>query len=165
MTFTSKNLNFTILVADEQLQTMRLNRLYRDWRLAMQGRWLPGAEFIDKTKLSYLDGMLVIVDIEKQGDQLRFRYRSVGHHFIEHLKVDPAGTYMDQHPESSFAITAMRACSLVVEARRPIHARIDRDIDGRLFIVEFLLLPLSDTGSDVDTLLIGQIFAPAGGAP
>lgn len=163
MSFTSSAANFTILVADEQLGTLRLDRLYRDWRHGLKDGLLPKADsFIDTKKLSYLDGMLVIVDLEQHGPSItRYRYRSVGQHFIDHLKVDPAGTYMDQHPESAFAMQAMRACGLVVETRRPIHARIDRDIGGRKFTVEFLLLPLAGARDEVATLLIGQIFAPA----
>ena len=171
MTFTSSGGNFSLLVAEEQLETLRLNRLYRDWRQVVSGGALPDAAFIDPQRLAYLDGMLVIVDVERPEAELRrYRYRSVGRHFIDHLKVDPAGTYMDQHPESDFAAQAIRACDLVVQTRRPIHARIDRDIEGRRFMVEFLLLPLAGPGNDHDhgggdevaTVLIAQIFTPAG---
>lgn len=163
MSFTSSAGNFTILFNDEQLGTLRLDRLYRDWRNASKdGAMAKADSFIDAQKLGYLDGMLVVVDVEQHGPSItRYRYRSVGRHFIDHLKVDPAGSYMDQHPESSFATQAMRACGLVVDTRRPIHARIDREIDGRAFTVEFLLLPLGGTEGQVATLLIGQIFTPA----
>ena len=112
--------------------------------------------------------MLMIVDVERNDDRLRYRYRSVGHHFLAHLKVDPAGIYMDQHPDSAFALQAVRACGLAVEARRPVHARIDREIDGRSFTVEFLLLPVaaaaagSSAEAEVAVLLIAQIFTPVG---
>lgn len=163
MTFTSSGANFTTLAAGEQLETLRLNRLYRDWQQAARDDALPGVEFLDPQRHGYLDGMLVIVDVEPGPERRRYRYRSVGHHFIAHLQVDPAGMYMDQHPESEFAMQALRACDLVVQTRKAIHARIDRDIDGRLFTVEFLLLPVVGADGAVPTLLIAQIFTPVGG--
>lgn len=162
MSFTSSNPNVTILVADEQLQTLRLDRLYREWRQAAQVGALPGGDFLDPARHAYLDGMLLVIDVETLADdQHRYRYRSAGRHFIAALKVDPAGTYMDQHPEADFAAQAMRACDLVVKSRRPIHARIDRVIDGRSFRVEFLLLPVAERDETVSTILIAQLFTPA----
>ncbi len=166
MSFTSSNPNVTILVADEQLQTLRLDRLYRDWRQAAQGAVkagvLPGSDFLDPAHHTYLDGMLLVIDVETLADdQYRYRYRSAGRHFIDTLKVDPAGMYMDQHPEADFAVQAMRACDLVVKSRRPIHARIDRVIDGRAFRIEFLLLPVAEHDQAVSTILIAQLFTPA----
>lgn len=163
MSFTSSNPNVTILVADEQLQTLRLDRLYRNWRRAVQGSLLPGKDFLDPSRHPYLDGMLLVIDVETcDGDHCRYRYRSAGRHFIEALKVDPSGTYMDQHPEAEFAVQAMRACDLVVKSRRPIHARIDRVIDGHTFRIEFLLLPVAEHDDAVSTILIAQLFTPAG---
>jgi hypothetical protein len=161
MSFTSSNPNVTILVAEEQLQTLRLDRLYRAWRQALQGA-LPGKDFLDPARHAYLDGMLLVVDVENcEGDHCRYRYRSAGRHFIEALQVDPSGTYMDQHPEAAFAVQAMRACDLVVKSRRPIHARADRVIDGRSFRIEFLLLPVAERDDAVSTILIAQLFTPA----
>lgn len=162
MNFTSSGGNFTLLTGGEQLQTLRLNRLYRDWQQATQGTVLPGGDFLDPARYGYLDGMLLVIDVENcADDHCRYRYRSAGRHFIEVLKVDPSGSYMDQHPESEFASQAMRACDLVVKSRRPIHARADRVIDGQEFRVEFLLLPVAEQDEAVSTLLIAQIFTPA----
>lgn len=165
MSFTSSGGNFSLLAAEEQLETLRLNQLFRDWRQAApgatQGSVLPGRDFLDPKRHAYLDGMLLVVDVETcEGDHCRYRYRSAGRHFIEALKVDPSGTYMDQHPEAEFAAQAMRACDLVVKSRRPIHARIDRVIEGRPFRIEFLLLPVAEQDDAVSTILIAQIFTP-----
>lgn len=162
MNFTSSGGNFTLLAGNEQLQTLRLNRLYRDWQTATHGSLLPGRDFLDPARFGYLEGMLLVVDVEHcEGDRCRYRYRSAGRHFVEALQVDPSGSYMDQHPESDFAVQAMRACDLVVKSRRPIHARADRVIEGRGFRIEFLLLPVAEQGDTVSTLLIAQIFTPA----
>ncbi|QDO96697.1 PAS domain-containing protein [Ferrovibrio terrae] len=161
MSFTSSGSNFSLLSAEEQLETLRLNQLYRDWRQATHGTVLPGRDFLDPKRHGYLDGMLLVVDVENcEDDHCRYRYRSAGRHFIEALKVDPSGTYMDQHPEAEFAVQAMRACDLVVKSRRPIHARADRVIEGRQFRIEFLLLPVAEHDDAVSTILIAQIFTP-----
>lgn len=166
MSFTSSGGNFTLLSGNEQLQTLRLNRLYRDWQMATHGSLLPGRDFLDPARYGYVDGMLLVVDVEHcEGDRCRYRYRSAGRHFVETLKVDPSGSYMDQHPESDFAVQAMRACDLVVKSRRPIHARADRVIEGRPFRIEFLLLPVAEHDDAVSTLLIAQIFTPAESSP
>lgn len=159
MSFTSSGSNFSLLAAEEQLENLRLNRLFRDWRQATHGTVLPGRDFLDPKRHAYLDGMLLVIDVEAcEGDQCRYRYRSAGRHFIEALRVDPSGTYMDQHPEAEFAVQAMRACDLVVKSRRPIHARADRVIEGRQFRIEFLLLPVAEQDDAVSTILIAQIF-------
>jgi len=163
MSFTSSGSNFTLLSGDEQLETLRLNRLYRDWRQATHGSLLPGREFLDLQRHAYLEGMFLVVGVEDcEDDRCRYLYRSAGRHFVETLKVDPSGTYMDQHPEAGFAAQAMRACDLVVKSRRPIHARADRDIGGRPFRIEFLLVPVAEHTDAVSTILIAQIFTPVG---
>lgn len=161
MSFTTSGSNFSLLAAEEQLETLRLNRLYREWRQATHGGVLPGREFLDPARYGYLEGMLLVVDVENcEGDHCRYRYRSAGRRFVEILKVDPSGTYMDQHPEAEFAVQAMRACDLVVKSRRPIHARVDRVIEGRNFRIEFLLLPVAEHTDAVSTILIAQLFTP-----
>jgi hypothetical protein len=161
MSFTSSGSNFSLLAAEEQLENLRLNQLYRDWRQATHGTVLPGRDFLDPKRHPYLDGMLLVVDVENcEDDRCRYRYRSAGRHFIEALRVDPSGTYMDQHPEAEFAVQATRACDLVVKSRRPIHARADRVIEGRPFRIEFLLLPVAERDDAVSTILIAQIFTP-----
>jgi hypothetical protein len=161
MTLVSRDGDFTMLVAEERLETLRLDRLYREWREAGGNGQPPGIGFLDPQAHDYIASMLVIIDVVKDGEHRRYRYRSAGSHFIQHTKVDPAGTYMDQHPEPAFAEMAARACDLVVETRRPIHARIQRSVDGQPFLVEFLLLPVVNSVGSVVSLLVAQIYTPA----
>jgi len=153
--------DFTMLVAEERLETLRLDRLYRAWRDGSSNDRPPDAGFLDPARHDYVASMLVVIDVVKDAERQRFRYRSAGSHFIQHTKVDPSGTYMDQHPEPAFAELATRACNLVVETRRPIHARIRRSVDGRPFSVEFLILPVANSVGSVVSLLVAQIYTPA----
>jgi hypothetical protein len=170
MVFTSRDPDFTILAGEEQLETLRLDQLYRDWRHATRDGAPPDAGFLDPAQHDYVASMLVVIDVERQGEQRRYRYRSAGRHFIEYTGVDPAGLYMDQHPEPDFAKLATRACDLVVQTGRPIHARIRREIDGRRFGIEFLLLPVAGLAGSaashvVTALLVAQIYTPDDAVP
>lgn len=161
MKLVSRDGDFTMLVAEEQLETLRLDRLYREWREAGRDGGPPGPDFLDPQAHDYIAPMLVVIDVVKDGDTRRYRYRSAGSHFIQYTKVDPAGSYMDQHPEPAFAEMAARACDLIVETRRPIHARIQRSVDGAPYRVEFLLLPVVNSVGTVVSLLVAQIYTPA----
>lgn len=158
--FTSREPDFTILVAEEQLGTMRLNRLYREWREATVESNPPPASFIDPQLHAYLAGMQMIFDVVRSDDRLRFRYRHVGSHIRAYIGADPTGIHLDEHPEPAFAEIAGRACALVVETRRPVHARVKREMNGRDFTVEFLVLPVTGPSRDVDFLFVAQLFSP-----
>lgn len=161
MDLVSRDGDFTMLVAEERLETLRLDRLYREWREASKDGGPPGTDFLDPQAHDYITPMLVVIDVVKDGERHRYRYRSAGSHFIQYTGVDPSGSYMDQHPEPAFAELATRACNLVVETRRPIHARIQRSVDGKSFRVEFLLLPAVNSVGTVVSLLVAQIYSPA----
>ncbi len=162
MSFTSSNPNVTILVAEEQLQTLRLDRLYRSWRQAVQGGALPGKEFLDPARHPYMDGMLLVIDVETcEGDHCRYRYRSAGRHFIEALKVDPSGTYMDQHFDPGVASTGPLVCGLAVQQRRPVYMTAMRHMFEKHYPLEYIVLPLVDGGGQlIDRLVAAQIYPP-----
>jgi hypothetical protein len=161
MALVSRDGDFTMLVAEERLETLRLDRLYREWREACRDGLPPGIGFLDPQAHDYIASMLVVIDVVKDGDQRRYRYRSAGSHFIQYTRIDPSGTYMDQHPEPAFAELATRACDLIVETKRPVHARIQRSVNGDTFRVEFLLLPVVNSVGTVVSLLVAQIYTPA----
>lgn len=158
--FISREPDFTILVGEEQLATLRLSRLYREWLEALVESNPPGVDFLDPQQHSYLAGMQMILDVLRDGDRLRYRYRHVGSHVRAYIGADPTGIHLDEHPEPAFAELAGRACNLVVETKRPVHARVKRDIQGRDFTVEFLVLPVCGGNGDVDFLFVAQLFTP-----
>jgi hypothetical protein len=164
----STDADFIILVADERLETMRLDRFYRDWRKAAEARGeggLPDAGFLDSQPFEYLAGAKLIFDVERNDESCRYRYRHMDPQILVYSRRDMTGLCIDEHEEPYFAETAGRAMDLVTETRRPIHARVHRLVDGVPYVMEFLVLPLTAAGAAgdgmVDVLFVAQLFARA----
>lgn len=154
----SSDADYIILVAEERLETMRLDRFYRDWCKAA-GDTLPDADFLESQPFEYLTGARVIFDIERQDEQQRYRYRHIDPQILVYSQRDMTGRYMDEHAEAYMAEQACRVMGLVVETRRPIHARFRRLVDGVAYAMEFLVLPLTSDGEAVDVLFVAQLFS------
>lgn len=158
----SSDADFIILVADERLETMRLDRFYRDWRKAAgDGGGLPDKGFLESQAFDYLTGAKLIFDVEPGDDfgHCRYRYRHIDPQILVYSRRDMTGLCVDEHEEPYFAEHAGRAMTLVVETKRPIHAHVRRLVDGQAYTMEFLVLPLTAGGGNVDMLFVAQIFA------
>lgn len=159
MNLTSRNIRFTMLARHDRLQTLRLDRLHREWQQAASDSALPGASFFDPQKLGYLLDATILFDVERPSEaQTRFRYRRIGSQIIERRGRDRTGEYLDQHPEPGFAEAARRVCELVLEARAPVHGVMQREIDGRNYGMEVLVLPLGDGSGEVTHLLAAELY-------
>lgn len=159
----SSDADYIILVADERLETMRLDRFYRDWRKVAGETGLPDAAFLDSQPFEYLVGARVIFDVERpagqSGERQRYRYRHIDPQILVYSQRDMTGQYVDEHAEAYMAEQASRVMDLVIETKRPIHARSRRLVDGVAYVMEFLVLPLTSGGGDVDVLFVAQLFA------
>lgn len=162
----SSDADFIILVAEERLENMRLDRFYRDWRKAA-GAGLPQAGFLESQAFDYLTGAKLVFDVEPGDDfgHCRYRYRHIDPQILVYSRRDMTGLCIDEHEEPYFAEHAGRAMNLVAETRRPIHARVRRLVDGQAYTMEFLVLPLTaggpkdDGGDTVDVLFVAQLFS------
>jgi hypothetical protein len=157
MSFASRDPDFTILADGERLETLRLDRLYADWRRAAPPGGLPGAAFLQQPR-DYLEGADILLEVEPGEPAPRFRYRHIGARITAVSGRDLTGAYVDEHPERFFADVAGRVCALVVQARRPIHARLYREIDGRNYVVEYLMVPVGDAAGAVAQILAAQLY-------
>lgn len=156
----SRDVDFSILADAEALGTLRLDRLYRDWRQAAgEGGGLPGLAFLAQPR-DFLEGQEILLRVDPGEPQPRFFYMEIGARLVAISGRNLTGSYVDQHPESAFAQVAMRACSLAVETRRPIHARLRRQMKAGDFIVEYLMLPVGDAAGTVIRLFVAQIYTP-----
>lgn len=159
MNLTSRNIQFTMLAPHDRLQTLRLDRLHREWRQAGAGHVLPDAAFFNPQNLGYLLGALILFDVEHPSEaRTRFRYRLIGSQIVERRGRDRTGEYLDQHPEPGFAEAASRVCGLVLEARAPVHGVMQREIDGRDYGLEVLVLPLGDGSGAITQLLAAELY-------
>lgn len=157
MSLTSRDIQFTMLTRHDRLQTLRLDRLHREWRETETDAALPCTSFVDPLKLGYLLGALIVFDVEHAaGMRARYRYRLIGTQISERRGRDRTGEYLDQHPEPGFAALASRVCDLVLEARAPVHGVMQREIGGRDYPVEVLVLPLG--GGAITRLLVAELY-------
>lgn len=169
MNLISRDIQFTMLGPHDRLQTLRLDRLRREWQQAASYETPPDTSFIDPLRLGYLFGALIIFDVEYPPEaRARYRYRMIGAEITERRGVDRTGDYIDQHPEPTFAEAAGRVCDLVLEACAPVHGVMKRVIDGRDYPVEILVLPLGDSRGTITQLLAAELYpadAPRRAAP
>lgn len=157
------DVRFWSLGVADRLDNPLLRRLHADWCAAAVDGGVPDHDFIDPLKLDYLLGQLMVVGVAcSDGGGLRFRYRLVGTDLVARRHRDVTGEWMDEHWDPGVAVDGPQACRLAVETRRPVRVSAGRRLDGQLYPVEYLLLPLSDGGvGTIDRLLIAQIYAAA----
>lgn len=152
---------YDILVSTVDLRHPLLRRLLADWLHAgAEPGGLPGHDFAELQRLDYMQGQIVIFDVVPQTDgSPRFHYRFVGAPLVARRGRDVTGTWMDEHTDALVAKIGPQACGAAVQARRPVHVRSRREIDGANYALEYLILPLmnAQTGQ-IDRLVSGQIY-------
>ena len=151
---------YEILVSTMDLRHPLLRRLLAGWLNAAGPGGLPDHDFADPQRLDYMQGQIVIFDaVPQSGAGLRFRYRFVGAPLVARRGRDVTGTWMDEHTDAQVARIGPQACGTAVQSRRPVHVRARREIEGKSFALEYLVLPLINAGSGViDRLAAGQIY-------
>lgn len=152
----------------DKLQHPLIRRLHDDWVAAAPsaGR-LPAHDFADPLQLSYLLGLLVVMDVvwpphtDGFAGALRFRYRLVGTDVVARRQRDVTGEFMDQHFDPGVASTGPMVCSLAVEKRRPVYLTAMRHMFEKHYPLEYIVLPLVDAGGErIDRLVAAQIYPP-----
>lgn len=116
---------------------------------------LPGRQDIDPTRLKALLPFINLVDVERNAEGLRFRFRLTGTLQTEVAGREINGRYVEDAvlPEYVDRIRSnMRQC---VTTRRPIYDRFPMPHPDRDFIdTERVYFPLARDGETVDMLLI-----------
>lgn len=157
---------YGVVDTPDKLQHKLIRRLHDDWVAAvppggLPGR-LPGHGFADPVRLSYLLGLLVVMDVVRAAnDGLRFRYRLVGTDVVARRQRDVTGEYMDRHFDPGVASTGPLVCGLAVEQRRPVYMTAMRHMFEKHYPLEYIVLPLVDPdGEVIDRLVAAQIYPP-----
>jgi hypothetical protein len=131
-------------------------RFYRYWDERRQGRWAPARADIDPVDFAYVLADVTLIDVA--GDPPRFRYRIVGHNLAQREILSMAGRWLDEMPEPHFRDRLRRSFLSVVRTRVPRHGVRNITLDGRRRHYEFLILPLSNSGEQVDMLITAQRY-------
>lgn len=153
-------IDYWLLDSADLLASPLLRRLHEEWQAAAPAGGLPGHDFIDPLKLDYLLGDLLVIGVERaETGILQFHYRLVGTEIVARRTRDFTGRWMHENDDPLVATVGPVACRAAVEACRPVHLRGRRRIEGRLYPMEYLMLPLAAAdGVTVDRLLIAQLY-------
>lgn len=143
----------------EEIQDTRLQRLAAYWDSRRTGRAMPARADIDPLDMPYILGNLALVEIERGGPQLGFRFRLFGVNLVQDMGFDPTGETLDRYRRPEMREILMASYTEAAETGRPFRRRRHRFVmDDRLFENESLLLPLGADGRTADMLLVAVIL-------
>jgi hypothetical protein len=115
---------------------------------------LPGRQHIDPLEIPRLLPHLTLVDVVREADRLRYRFRLLGTDVVAKNAVDVTGKWIEEAfpPEPAAAITS--AYDNVVATRTPHHWASVMGVPGRDHIrFERIVFPLASDGETVDMLI------------
>jgi hypothetical protein len=141
----------------------------RDYLQAMAppGR-LAGRQHIDLGALRDLLPLINLVDVIRDKDRLRFRFRLVGTEQTDKAAREITGKFVEDAVTPEFIDRIVSNMRTVVEQRAPLYDRFPMPHPKREFIdSERIYFPLASDGEAVDMILIvngypGDDAAPAG---
>jgi hypothetical protein len=132
-----------------------LIRFYDYWAALRRGRALPSRRDIDPLQVprGYLPNLMLIDVLD---EPRRYRYRLVGTNVVAATGQDRTGRFFDEVPFFAANPAVLDQYETVAETRRPLHSLepFTNLITGATYEVDRLLLPLSDDGTRVNTVLV-----------
>lgn len=135
----------------------RLRRLYAYWDSLRGARIFPSRREVDPLQLHFILGNVSLIDVlTDTGD---FRIRLHGTELARRSGRELTGFLLSELDDDAFRARAVAHFAEVVTSMKPLHVLAQRVIDKRPVAYECVMLPLSDDGVAVDTLLNGIIYA------
>ncbi|SMF00184.1 PAS domain-containing protein [Tistlia consotensis] len=123
-------------------------------RVAPRGR-LPGRQHVDPCDLRRVIGLLNLVQVEREGTALRFRFRLIGERQRLAAGRNIAGRLVEDAVLPDLVPRIIANMTKVVTARRAVYDRFPMPHEGREFIdSERMYFPLAADGETVDVILI-----------
>lgn len=116
---------------------------------------LPGRQHIDPGELRHVITLLNLVDVERQGEDLKFRFRLVGERQRQAAGRDITGLLVEDAVVPSLVPRILANMTKVVASRLPVYDRFPMPHPGRQFIdSQRMYYPLAADGATIDMLLI-----------
>jgi hypothetical protein len=149
---------------DFQLIDPGFRMLFDYWAGKRAGRLMPSRGDIDAVELPVsLWPQITLLDVVRNGDDLRFRYRRVGAAFVDAMGRDPTGRFIDETLTTrgryqEYVISIYRE---IVAARQAMYSENTFWSDGAAQPhrwTQRLALPLSSDGETVDVVLAAHLF-------
>lgn len=136
----------------------RLVGLYTFWLGLDTFPLLPAAGAIMPGELLRVWPNVVMVELMER----RVRYRMVGSDVVAKLGVDVSGRYLDEVARGTRLALLEALYELCREARAAVYSQSRLAPPGDEVVVHRLMLPLSDDGRTVQTILCGQTYVRPG---
>jgi hypothetical protein len=127
---------------------------------------LPGRQHIDPLAIRSMLSFTNLVDVERDGDRLRFRFRLTGTLQSTAAGREISGQYLEDAVVPEFVDRIRANMTAVVERREAIYDRFGMPHPGREFIdTERIYFPLARDGETVDMLLILNAYPDEAAKP
>jgi len=137
--------------------------LYRYWAGKKRGQVLPRRADIDPTELpGNLCPTLMLLDVLRDGDSIRLRYRLVGTAFTHAFARDPTHEFVDEALpiRSGYRDYIINLCLEMIRIRKPIYSENLFALDGQPMpmVTKRLTLPLASDGETIDMVLASHAY-------
>ena len=142
----------------------RLWLLYHYWRSKKGERAIPVPGEIDLADLpKAVQPNAMLLEVEYQGSQLRFRYQRVGRVFWRHAGREPIGEYVGEilPPTAGYRKYVVGIYEEMAASCRPLYTEnlfILRHGQSDPIATKRVILPLSRDGGKVHAALAGHVF-------
>jgi hypothetical protein len=140
-----------------EISNPNLRRLYQYWLERRGDRKWPTRADIDPVEMRFILGNLILAEVLPETPP-RYRIRLHGTTLTRRVGYDLTGKMLDDMPVPEFRNLSRRSFNKVVRTGAPLHVVADRMVDDRMQHYEAMLMPLSNSGTRVDMLLIGLVY-------
>lgn len=143
------------LVYDDQVE------LYDYWRSKCQSGHLPGRQDIRPSEFARFLPQISLVDVNRDGEELAFRYRLAGTGLCSRTGKELTGKSLTELFVPPVADYWQRVLTSLVKRQRPACGGVRRNAQAPDPFAQFWLrLPLVDETGEVNTILGLDLFVP-----
>lgn len=123
------------------------------WERSKRGAVLPLASAVHDEDLARLRDKLMLLDVERQGDEVRYLIRYQGSDIDRMHDRNCVGLYLNDVMEASVRERGLKSYWRVVDQRAPaFNSTVVQDDEGATVQYERLLLPFTRNGEQVDQI-------------
>ncbi len=137
----------------------KLQRLYEYWREKMRDGRLPARGDVDPLEIPELLGSVSLIDVVREREKYRYRFRLFGTQLTEKAQRDYTGEWLDEVLAADRIEELFPSFEEMIRTREPIFRRRALSVAGRQHIgYERLDCPLAEDGETVDTFISVWVF-------
>lgn len=148
----------------DHLVDVHQRQLYEYWQRQCQSGRLPSRHDLDPTEIPSILRYLILADVVNGGARLRFRL--VGTEMVQFWGDDFTGQYLDEIMQGEYFDYINGLFQECIAQAAPVYSEsIFRWNSGGVTPAKRLLLPYSDGGTEVELVVVCQVFEPGTNAP